>query len=441
MTINYNIANTNNNNNYKTINTNSFNDVKHKLHNINGYNILLLQTNNGNVSVKSFCNTGYIQETEDNCGINHLLEHVCTYNKKVCKNDNCMTYMQKNGILMNASTGQHLITYFVNSIRDNLDEMIEYICNCVINNDNITEENVEKEKKAVLNEILMALNNSGDINKCNFHLIKSTYKYEYRNIANFFDYPTQILNLKKLNAKQLKDYWNKYYNSIIFVVSGNFHENHVLNIFRNILKDKKQNFTNHDIKECFNLDKKSLYIPSKNIQNTVIFIGLPSYYKNTIRNIILLDLSTKYLRNICMDILRSKEELIYGIDIKYSMNYCGVLIYINVNVSNDNAKITLYKLIDIIKNSKRSIDNNFLDGIKKIHQYSNNNMNNDNICNFYENMYLNKLYNRCDDKVPTIDDYNKNVLSVKGEEISKCIAETCKLESMKLTYTSQKSMI
>ena len=36
--------------------------------------VLLLQTNNENISVKSLIDTGYIHEEEDNLGINHLIE-------------------------------------------------------------------------------------------------------------------------------------------------------------------------------------------------------------------------------------------------------------------------------------------------------------------------------------------------------------------------------
>ena len=51
-------------------------NIKHQLYDINGYKILILNTNNDNISIKSLIDTGYIHEEMDNLGINHLLEHV-----------------------------------------------------------------------------------------------------------------------------------------------------------------------------------------------------------------------------------------------------------------------------------------------------------------------------------------------------------------------------
>ena len=46
------------------------------LYNINGFNLLIINANTDNYNVKSYIDTGYMHETLDNLGINHLLEHV-----------------------------------------------------------------------------------------------------------------------------------------------------------------------------------------------------------------------------------------------------------------------------------------------------------------------------------------------------------------------------
>lgn len=51
-------------------------------------------------------------------------------------------------------------------------------------------------------------------------------------------------------------------------------------------------------------------------------IGFLSIIDNSIYNSILLDITCKYIRNICMDVSRAKENLIYGIDVIASINYC-----------------------------------------------------------------------------------------------------------------------
>ena len=59
----------------------------YQLFNINGYNILLIPFPNDTVTVKSFINTGYINEDKNNLGINHLLEHVLVNSNKNCKKE------------------------------------------------------------------------------------------------------------------------------------------------------------------------------------------------------------------------------------------------------------------------------------------------------------------------------------------------------------------
>ena len=48
-----------------------------------------------------------------------------------------------------------------------------------------------------------------------------------------------------------------------------------------------------------------------------------------------------------MDVLRAKENLIYGIDVIPSINYCRTTIQVNLNVSNENAKKNIKKICKI----------------------------------------------------------------------------------------------
>ena len=136
-------------------------NLKHQLYNINGYNILIIKTNNDNISVKSLIDTGYIHEQEDNLGINHLIEHVLVNGNPHCKNSNdCITYMNKSGIIMNASTGLNIVSYYTMGLKSDLNKMLNFIVETTINSDNINHYVIEKEKKAVIDELLQNSNNS-----------------------------------------------------------------------------------------------------------------------------------------------------------------------------------------------------------------------------------------------------------------------------------------
>lgn len=413
--------------------------ISHNLYNINGFQILLLQSSINNIIVKSYIDTGYIHETLDNLGINHLIEHVLVNSNSQCEKD-CITEMNKKGIIMNASTGLNMINYYTMGIKSDLNKMINFIVETTLDVNNINDNIIEKEKKAVLNELLTNSNNA--LIPLWNNLFKNAYKYP--GLKNFFNYKQQIDNLKFLNKEKLKEFYQKYYNNIIFVVSGNFDKNNVLNIFRNLLKNRKlEKFSqvSNYISNCFTMEKGAYYIKNNNIKNTNIMICFPSIIENTISNNMLLDITIKYIKNKCMDTLRAKENLIYGINIEPTMNYCGTSILVTINVSNEKAKETLDKFMDIIKECFSKIDLEFLDGIKKTHTFSVNRNNTDDKITYYENMYINKLFNKCEDKLCEIEEYSNKYLNVKDTDIRKLIPTLFNLDKMVLVYSSSVSMV
>ena len=155
-----------------------------------------------------------------------MIEHVLVNGNSQCEND-CISEMNKKGILMNASTGLNMINYFTMGISEDLEKMIKFI-------------------------------------------VETT------------------------------------------------------------------------VSHCFKLKKGAYFLPDNNIKNTTIMMGFPSIIDNSIYNSILLDITCKYIKNVCMDVLRAKENLIYGIDVISSINYCGTTVKINLNVSNENAKKDIY---------------------------------------------------------------------------------------------------
>lgn len=419
--------------------------MNHNLYNINGYKIILLQNDIDNISVKSFINTGYIDENKENLGINHLLEHVLVNGNPHCKTD-CITHMNRAGIYMNASTGLNLVSYYTSGIKTDLNKMLNYIFETTLNSKNIKEEIIEKEKKAVINELLQNSNNS--LTRLWFN---SNYNfYNYYGLQNFYNYKQQFDNLKILNSDILKKYYDEYYKNkknVIFVISGNFDRNELLyniNHLLNKYNDERAERTERtfsNIKNCFKLEKSSYYLKNDNIQNTTIILTFPSYIENTIENLITLEIISKYIKNIGMEILRAKEELIYSLQIDQVLNYCGTVVQVTLNVSNENAKKTLNKFIEIIKQSFKKIYTEHIDGIIKSYNYLMNKQNIDSIIIFYENMYINKIFNGCKEKICEIEEFTDIYNNISEEQIKKLMPKVFNLDKMLLVYTSSVSMV
>ena len=102
---------------------------------------------------------GFINENKKNIGVNHLLEHVLSNAYKKCVNYDCYEFLNNAGLLSNASTDNNIIQYYVTGLIEDVNKMIEYIINITIN-PIFNEELITKEKKAVINELLISLDDS-----------------------------------------------------------------------------------------------------------------------------------------------------------------------------------------------------------------------------------------------------------------------------------------
>ena len=177
------------------------------VHNINGYNVLLVNTPNSEViHIQSCVNVGVLDETEKNCGITHLLEHVLVNSWNQCNIHNCLEVLSEKGIQCNAYTGTTTTNYHTTSTTDTFNEMLEYI-STITTRAKITQRSINSEVDAVFNE-LKEYSNSPE-NKLRDLIARQLYcneggKYSY-------DSALQIKNLKHLNLRRLTDYYKEHY--------------------------------------------------------------------------------------------------------------------------------------------------------------------------------------------------------------------------------------
>ena len=412
-----------------------------KLYNINGYKVLFLKNHSKNVKVRSVIGTGYIHEEENNLGLNHLAEHYLVNANELCcekGNCDCITYMNKKGITMNATTGLTYVSYFTSGLHNDLYLMIKYICISTLNKHKISEAVLTQEKKAVMNELL---ENSNDSSTDLWFIMFDKF-YKYYGLKNFFNYKQQLENLKNITIKDVNDFIDKYYNNILFIVSGNFDNEKIHSIFRDYLKEPKNNTKEDKYVDCLSNHSGVYFYENKNIKNTMIITAFNNNsIKNTIYNNILLTILTKYLKMICMKILRGKDNLIYGIDIDSSFDQCGIQIFIILNISNEHSKNVFFKLINILNDSKNHIDDELLTGIKnEMKVWYNSKCEND-IIEFYENLYINKIFNDTDDlMLNDISEYKNMYLNVNTIDLQDMFKDIFHIKKMLTLYSSEKSM-
>lgn len=196
-------------------------------------------------------------------GIAHFLEHKMFEQKS---GDMPFEFYSKSGTGCNASTGfkaTRYIVYGTNNLEENLEYLIKYI-----NSPYFTEENVEKEKGIIAEEIKMYDDNPEWI--LTEEVEKSTFKYHpiRDDIAGYVD------TINKITYKDLYKCYNTFYNpsNMGLIIGGNFDTSKIMELIKNspYLKDKEKKDLPKikKIDEPLEVNQKLKEISFHNVTNT-----------------------------------------------------------------------------------------------------------------------------------------------------------------------------
>ena len=356
--------------------------MKYTIHKVNGYTIILVPNDTKTVHINMCIKTGSMNETKYDSGIHHLVEHILTEAWKPCGKQTCNSYWDKKGVSTNATTHLSYMNFYVNGLVEDMDEMMEYMTD-IITKPFLKESTLEIEKHAVLNELLIHLNNPE--NK-----LLDTFNKEFfiDNYSN--DYTLQIKNLKHMNMKRIKDFCNQINKEIIFVISGpkkmpNFKENY-------IFKENK--------KKCFTYSNKIIYVPYKQ-KSTILMIGLPIVTECLYK----FKASMQILHMILFQKLRVEMKMIYGLSIKLECLPSPHII-IKSTVETKHTPIVYKTIVDTFYKYKHEpFPQDYIDGMKKNNRliYHNTNLNSTFMANYILKEYLNGRIISLETKIKEIE--------------------------------------
>lgn len=152
------------------------------------------------------------------------------------------TFFSKTGTGCNAGTSYKKTSYFIYGIND-LENNLEYLIDFV-NEPYFTDENVEKEKGIIIEEIKMYDDNHDWI------LTEEVQKATFKNHPIRYDIAGYVDSVSSITKEDLYKCYNTFYqpSNMILVVSGNFDKDKVLNIIKNN-KALSQNKILNDIEQ------------------------------------------------------------------------------------------------------------------------------------------------------------------------------------------------
>ncbi len=235
------------------------------------------------------CVTG--KKTKKPYGVAHFLEH------KVFEQEDGIdpfTYYSESGADVNASTGYKLTSYTVdgiNNFEDNLNYLLDFV-----NTPYFTDENVEKEKGIIIEELNMYKDQPENI------------LYEESNKLLFQKHPMRIdiggtpSSVRKITKEILYDCYDTFYqpSNMFLLVAGNFDVEKVLNIVKNNKKLNSKKIKKEikvtKVKEPVEVNIKEKEIKIDNIIVPKLFFNIKSPLKE-------LEKEEKYKYIISADIL------------------------------------------------------------------------------------------------------------------------------------------
>ena len=325
-----------------------------KIKNINGYSVVCVPSEGDVCVVRAIVRSGFIYETKDNLGIYHLLEHVVVNAWDRCKK-NCILYWDNHGGIINASTEETTMNYFVKGLSDSIDDMIEYIAS-ITTNAKLYDSVFDSEKKAVQSELIneQSLPQTALIHAFN----QSFYVTEGLRLSS--DISRQLQNIPTFSKKDLYEMYHKVFtpSNILFVVYGQFAFEKIHRAFSKFLIQRPS--TDLPLMPCFSYSNQIIYTPKKT-KNINMMMGFPLQ-----RMMVCSDVFSSIMTNILFSELRSKHNLIYSVNCYVTSNHCNSVFFIEIDCIPENFKKIVQIILDTLHfYKKHTLQEKILNGTKR----------------------------------------------------------------------------
>lgn len=331
----------------------------------NGLTIVSEENKNSKVCTLAYViKSGSYDEQEHEHGIAHLIEHMMfkgtihrTY-KQIARE------IESIGGRSNAATSFEYTKYYctVPSLewKVGLDVLSDMLFNSTL-----LEEELEKEKKVVQEELKMYSDDPGSF--VNDKLIEEMFK----GFSNRQSIGGTTETVGKLIRDDLVDFIDRNYfpENMIFIATGNINHNEIVNFIKDYMEKLNINFNNYQKQfkkfERRPLDTKIINFERNDIEQTHLAFGLfgPEYSS---KDALPLQLLTIMLggnsSSILFDIIREQKGLAYSISLdSEAFNDSGIIMgYAGLNKESD----IIDEILKQFKDVKENIDEEILESTK-----------------------------------------------------------------------------
>lgn len=413
---------------------------------INDFKIIFNHNSNSKTTmVESYISSGCINETKENAGISHLLEHVVTEGWDKCGKEGCQSYWKKKGVITNASTGQTTVQYYMHGLEEYSMKMIDYIISISID-PIITAKRIQKEKIAVKNELMMHDSHA----LINLFTTMNHMLFRLEGLQYQDDMKLQIKNLPKFNTKNLSKWCKQFYGAgnMIFVISGKFNKSKVISYLKNKLRKGNPIKIIPQYSDIFKPGIDVQYLKDKNIDNTNIMFAFPSPIYQKDKEVFYIEFFKEFIgsgvTSLLMDELREKNQWIYSVSLDNYTNPYGTYLTINISTENKYIEKVVIATIKILKKlSRGELDSHYLEYVKNRYMVDHYDTceTTSFLTQFYGDQYINQIYNG--ENQPIIKHFPEvadTILKIKKNDFVLFVKKLLIFANMKIAYNGKKNV-
>lgn len=218
----------------------------------NGQTVVIEQVkNNPIVTIDTWIRTGSINETDNNSGISHFLEHLFFKGTETHPTGDFDKILESKGAITNAATSKDFTHYYVTISSKYFDKALELHADMLLH-PQIPRKEMEKERKVVLEEIAKDANSPLNICYENLNnLLYTTHPYKRKVIGS-----SKVV--ENVSRETILDYYKKYYtpSNMTTIVIGDVEPSHALEVI-------KKHFNSPYQKAAANTYKKEKFLTSQ----------------------------------------------------------------------------------------------------------------------------------------------------------------------------------
>ncbi len=343
----------------------------------NGLKLIYQQIDNTNIAaVNIFVGVGSMYEDKKSNGITHFLEHLIFKGSKSYTNANSIAKVfDTYGATVNAFTDKDVTCFWYKSDYKYIDECFKVLSDIVVNTLLNDHSSFVKEKQVVLEEINLSMDNNAN------WVLDKIFELLFDGITLSLPIGGNENSVSKIDFKEVKDFYKKYYkpNNIVVSISSKLSFNFIRKMVQgSVLNDIMIDPT--IIEKPINMalvpqDKLRIKMHHRKLEQTNIAFGFRTcnMYNDDVYALDIVDsLLAGNMTSILFDVLRNKHGLTYGVSTEIDNYYTTgcFIIYTSVvkeKLINNGKKPGLIKVIIKTLNNliKNGITEEQLEYIKK----------------------------------------------------------------------------